>query len=220
MCLWTDESAIGSQFAEMMTFLRLSTQPPLRPQMTRKSVFISVANSEHAHLRDQLREVLAGEFDVIAQPSFPSSTVDVVRKLDREISKCDLLIHIVGQEPGTVAAVEAVKDYFDHVPRKGFLDRFPDASKKLDDCAALTYPQWEPWLALNQGKDVLVYTVAESMQFDFPQRDHLANLKLARRHAHVLNDLETAQSRNRRGCLQPLHSQRRFRFSVQHARVT
>ncbi len=84
--------------------------------MGRKRIFISVANREHEDLRAQLRDVLIRTtfFDVEVQPDFPHTATETVRKLDDRIAPCDLLIHIVGRDPGSRANDEAVADFFRH----------------------------------------------------------------------------------------------------------
>ncbi|HYH68425.1 MAG TPA: hypothetical protein VD866_27275, partial [Urbifossiella sp.] len=152
-----------------------------------KRVFISVANRQHKALRAALRKVLTrAGFDVVVQPDFPHTVVDTVRKLDDLIAPCDLVVHVVGRDPGSRAAPAAVADYFSRTARTAFLAALPDARARLGDCAALTYFQWEPWLALHHGRDVLVYGVAGHGAEDFPQRAHLDALYLARQHADTL----------------------------------
>jgi tetratricopeptide (TPR) repeat protein len=153
----------------------------------RKRVFISVANAEHGQLRTALRNVLKRTgFDVEVQPDFPHSVADTIRKLDELIAPCDLLVHIVGQKPGTVAEAPSVADFFAHTPRDQFLQRFPRASKSLGNCACLTYFQWEPWLALNRVIPVLVYGAENHADPEFPQRAHLDSLHQARCQADAL----------------------------------
>ncbi len=159
-----------------------------------KRIFISVANEEHEVLRADLRDVLVrAGFDVVVQPDFPHTAADTVRKLDGLIGPCDLVIHIVGRIAGSRANAKAVEDFFNYVPRADFLAACPEAQALLGDCSALTYFQWEAWLAHHRGTDLLVYGVAGHKAADFPQRAHLDALYLARHHAEELKG-ETIRS--------------------------
>jgi hypothetical protein len=162
------------------------------PDTTRKRIFISVANREHQALRATLRDVLTrAGFDVVVQPDFPHTATDTVRKLDGLIAPCDLVLHIVGRDPGSPAAPGAVADFFAHTDRATFLRHLPEARVLLGDCSQLTYFQWEPWLALHRQIDVLVYGIDGHQADDFPQRRHLDALYQARRHADALKDEAT-----------------------------
>jgi tetratricopeptide (TPR) repeat protein len=154
----------------------------------RQTIFISIANQQFAQLRTDLRNSLSGSFDVVVQPDFHAVAVDTIRKLDQLIESADLLIHMVGELPGSVAHPDAVADFFKQTDRPLFLNNWPRVSDLLGDCTSLTYAQWEPWLALNREKPVIVYAVSGHDEPGFPQREHLDNLRLARCHAHVLKD--------------------------------
>ena len=155
-------------------------------------IFLSVANREHEAFRSVLRDQLTRTrfFEVVVQPDFAHSATDTVRKLDREIAGCQLLIHIVGVDSGSRANTQSVADFFAHTPREQFLAQLPKARALLGDCAQLTYFQWEPWLALHRNIPVLVYAVAGHAHADFAQRDHLDALYMARCHSDVLQDSE------------------------------
>jgi len=155
-------------------------------------IFLSVANREHEAFRIVLRDQLTRTrfFDVVVQPDFAHSAADTVRKLDREIAGCELLIHIVGRDPGSRANTQSVADFFAHTAREQFLAQLPNARTPLGDFTPLTYFQWEPWLALHRKIAVLVYAVAGHAHAGFAQRDHLDALAIARCHADTLQDSE------------------------------
>jgi hypothetical protein len=155
-------------------------------------VFISVANRAHEAFRSILRDELTRTrfFDVVVQPDLAHTTTDTVRKLDRAIAPCDLLVHIVGSDPGSRANAEAVEDFFAHTSRDSFLAKHPKVKAMLGDFSHLTYFQWEPYLALHRGIDALVYAEPGHDKADFPQRDHLDTLYRTRDHADTLPDAE------------------------------
>lgn len=155
--------------------------------MTRKRIFISVANREHEAIRADLRDSLTrAGFDVVVQPDFPHTVTDTVRKLDDLIAPCNLVLHIVGNDAGSTASGLAVADYFRDKSRDAFLAQFPEARSKVD-LDKLTYFQWEPWLALQRKIDVLVYAIEGHADAAFPQRHHLDALHAAAgKHANTL----------------------------------
>jgi tetratricopeptide (TPR) repeat protein len=154
--------------------------------MAHKRVFISVANREHAALRADVRDALTrAGFDVVVQPDFPHTVTDTVRKLDDLIARCDLVVHIVGRDPGSTAPSTAVADFFRDQPRADFLAHHPAARAKVD-LDTLTYVQWEPWLALQRKIDVLVYASEGHADPAYPQRAHLDALYADRKHADTL----------------------------------
>jgi len=157
-----------------------------------KRIFISVANTEHEAFRGLLRDELTRTrfFDVVVQTDFAHTANDTLRKLESEIASCDLLLHIVGNEPGSRAKPGAVEDFFSQTDRGTFLAKVPRARVLLGDFSLLTYFQWEPWLALHRDIDLLVYAEPGHDTPDFPQRDHLETLRTARRHAETLPDAE------------------------------
>ncbi|MEM9605328.1 MAG: hypothetical protein AAGA11_20870 [Pseudomonadota bacterium] len=154
--------------------------------MTRKRLFISVANRDHEALRADLRDALTrAGFDVVVQPDFPHTATDTLRKLDALIAPCDLVLHIAGEDPGSTVSSESVDDFFSTTSRDAFLAHLPDKLTN-DNVTRLTYAQWEPWLALQRKIDVLVYGIEGHEAPDFPQRAHLDALRAARKHADTL----------------------------------
>lgn len=162
--------------------------PSSAPGPDRPTVFISVANDEFAQLRADLRDTLAGTFDVVVQPDFHASAADTIGKLDAAIAPCDLLVHLVGESPGSIANPDAVAEFFRRTPRETFLTNHERARDRLGGFDQITYVNWEPWLALNRDKPVLLFAVAGHEKPDFPQRDHLDNLYQARKHPDTLRE--------------------------------
>ncbi len=144
----------------------------------RPSVFISVANCEFAGLRGEIRNALAGSFDVVVEPDFPASASNSIRQLDDLIRRCELLVHVVGTEPGSRAQHEDIRAFIEDEAFRRFLWRTPDARQALGDFSQLTYPQWEVWLAVNRGIPVLAFRT-EGATSDRAQSAHLTNLRSA-----------------------------------------
>ena len=126
----------------------------------RQSVFISVANREFAVLRREVRTALAGSFDVVVEPDFPVSASDSIRQLNDLIRPCELVVHIVGAEPGSVANTADVDAFVRNESFIRFLWSKPELLERLGDLHLLTYPQWEVWLAVDQQIPVLLFEAA------------------------------------------------------------
>lgn len=94
--------------------------------MPRPSVFISVANRVHAQLRSDLRGLLAASYDVIAEPDFTAMSDDSIQQLDRLVEPCQLLVHVIGQDLGTVASKKDAARFLADGRTKDFLAGFPD----------------------------------------------------------------------------------------------
>ncbi len=154
----------------------------------RHSIFISVATAEFGTLRAQLRDTLARSFDVVVQPDFPATASDTVRKLDDLIAPCDLVVHLVGTNPGSQPIAGEVADFFNHTAREDFLNQHDQAKKLLGEFDHITYVNWEPWLALHRDIAVIVYAVEGHDDPSFPQREHLDTLRTTGRYPATLRE--------------------------------
>lgn len=125
-----------------------------------------------------MRNALAGSFDVIVEPDFPVSASDSIRQLDNLIRPCELVIHVVGSESGSVANADDVDSFKQDEPFARFLWSKPELLKRLGDLHALTYPQWEVWLAVNQRIPVLVFEATVAAD-DVDQSQYLEQLNFA-----------------------------------------
>jgi hypothetical protein len=80
---------------------------------------------------------------------FGGTTLD---KLDRYIAGCDAVVHLVGDMPGS--APESTQAILARYPT--LAERFPPLRHPFDDWQAISYTQWEAWLALYHGKVLLI----------------------------------------------------------------
>lgn len=157
--------------------------------MPTKRIFLSAASDEYGDLRLKLAAKLQRSgINVEHQGIFPQTPSDTVRKLGNFIRECPLLVHIVGHHPGSIAAPAAVADLLGEIPSEEFLVKFPDLRRALGDFSCITYTQWEAFLALHLGVEVLLYAPCEvcatgtkALKSDFPQKHHLDRLFLARK---------------------------------------
>ncbi len=153
-------------------------------------IFISAATGEFGALRLRLAGSLQRSgFEAEHQDIFPNTDADTVRKLADLVKGSVLVIHIVGHKPGSIANKEALKDLLHNIPADSLLPEHPELHKALGDFSDITYTQWEAFFALHFGIPLLVYAPAdawdeesESVRDDFPQKEHLARLKIARKY--------------------------------------
>ena len=95
---------------------------------------------------------------MIHQADFPQTATDTVLKLAQLIDPCGVLIHLVGRNPGSVAARAAVDEYLASADKDStFLKSLPDLRDALGDLSGITYTQWEVLIALHLGIPVFVY---------------------------------------------------------------
>jgi tetratricopeptide (TPR) repeat protein len=105
--------------------------------------------------------------------------------LDQYIAGCEAVVHFVGQMTGSAPAPVSVEGLFQRHP--GFETRLAQLGVASETVHAISYTQWEAWLALLHGKDLVIVTLAPSVAPDAkskPTQDsqaaqaaHLARLK-------------------------------------------
>ena len=118
-------------------------------------LFLSCVSDEFGAEREALRHELTGlTVDVAIQEDFVALGVDTLAKLDAYIRYCDVVVHLVGAMPGKLPRPASVE---------GFLARQPklvaDLTRKgmpQEALAALTYTQWEAWLAIGHERPLLI----------------------------------------------------------------
>ncbi len=158
---------------------------PDKPKPAGDGVFISCVSDEFEKacapfpgLRGQLRGYLARtRINVRVQEDFPQTAVDTVKKLADEIRPRAVVIHLVGEKPGALAAPAAVAEYLKAEPE--FLANHPALRAALGDCSGFSYTQWEAFIALHHGIPLFVYATDKASA----QQLHLDRLALGRRHA-------------------------------------
>lgn len=148
-------------------------------------VFISCVSDEFEKdgapfpgLRGQLRRYLArNRINVRVQEDFPQTIADTLKKLADEVHPLAVVIHLVGEKPGAVAAPAAVEAYLKAEPE--FLANHSELRAALGDFSGISYTQWEAFIALHHGIPLLVYATDNASA----QRTHLDRLALGRRYS-------------------------------------
>lgn len=143
--------------------------------------FISCASDEFRELREKLRHHLsAARCHVLTQEDFSQDPVGLLEKLDGYIRDCDVVIHIIGHSPGSIAHPTAVQRYL----TEAFLASTPALRTQLGDFSTLTYTHWEGLMALHHQRRLHLY------HLDGGQPEHLHRLRLAlpQRHGSAFED--------------------------------
>jgi len=154
--------------------------------MATGQIFLSSVSLEFRSYRDALRRDLdRPNVTVKVQEDFIATGTETLDKLDSYIRQCDAVIHLVGDMTGALAQAPSVaviqQLYHDFDKRFPMLEPFLQA-----DGPALSYTQWEAWLALYHGKMLIIavpekharrserYVVDEQQRAS--QQAHLARL--------------------------------------------
>ncbi len=125
-------------------------------------LFLSCVSDEFGAYRDELRRKLTRpNVEVKIQEDFKLLGGDTLKMLEDCIAQCEAVVHFVGDMAGSSPAPTTVDD---------LLTRRPDLAARLADkgmgreaLASLTYTQWEAWLALGFGKDLIIVTPADGV---------------------------------------------------------
>jgi Domain of unknown function (DUF4062) len=124
-------------------------------------IFLSTVSAEFRSYRDALRRYLdRPNVTVKVQEDFIATGTETLDMLDEYIRACDAVIHLVGDMTGAPAqppSVAVIRERYSDLP-----ERLPVLGPFLAaDAPALSYTQWEAWLALYHRK-VLIIAAPES----------------------------------------------------------
>src|SRR3954468_2176151 len=118
-------------------------------------IFLSTVSDEFRAYRDQLHSDLTRHnVEVKVQEDFKDYGGVTLDKLDLYISHCDAVVHLVGDMTGAdanSASVQAIRAKYPDLAGK-----LPPLGDAFDEGAAISYTQWEAWLALYHGKVLLI----------------------------------------------------------------
>ena len=125
-------------------------------------LFLSCVSDEFGAYRDELRRKLTRpNVEVKIQEDFKLLGGDTLKMLEDYIAQCEAVVHFVGDMAGSSPARTSVDD---------LLTRRPDLAARLADkgmgreaLASLTYTQWEAWLAIGFGRDLIIVTPADGV---------------------------------------------------------
>ena len=145
--------------------------------MATVQIFLSAVTAEFRSYRDALHHDLdRPNVTVKVQEDFITTGTDTLNMLDEYIRGCDVVIHLVGDMTGPLAPALSVAAVRRRYPDLG--ERLPVLAPFLEpDAPALSYTQWEAWLALYHGKVLIIAVPQEGAprdafyRLDAAQRD-------------------------------------------------
>src|SRR3954468_4161418 len=126
-------------------------------------IFLSTVSDEFRAYRDQLHSDLTRHnVEVKVQEDFKDYGGVTLDKLDLYISHCDAVVHLVGDMTGADANSASVKAVRGKYP--DLADKLPPLGTALDEGTAISYTQWEAWLALYHDKVLLIAKADDGAQ--------------------------------------------------------
>ena len=118
-------------------------------------IFISAVSDEFRDYRDLLRRDLTRHnTEVKIQQDFKDYGGVTLDKLDLYIASCDAVVHLVGDMTGAPADPASTAAMRAKYPDIG--EKLPPLGDALDRADAISYTQWEAWLALYHDKPLLI----------------------------------------------------------------
>lgn len=118
-------------------------------------IFLSTVSDEFCAYRDRLRSDLTRpNVEVKVQEDFKDLGGATLETLDAYIEICDAVVHLVGDGTGTVAGASSTAAILTRYP--DLPNKLPPLAAALRDGVAISYTQWEAWLALYHDKKLLI----------------------------------------------------------------
>jgi tetratricopeptide (TPR) repeat protein len=124
-------------------------------------ISLSTVSDEFRAYRDALRgDLTRHNVEVKVQEDFKDLGGVTLDKLDRYIADCAAVVHLVGDMTGAAAKPASTQAILDKYP--DLAAKLPPLREPLADGAAISYTQWEAWLALYHGKALLIAKAADA----------------------------------------------------------
>ena len=125
-------------------------------------LFLSCVSDEFGAYRDELRRKLTRpNVEVKIQEDFKLLGGDTLKMLEDYIAQCEAVVHFVGDMAGSSPAPTTVDDLLTRRPH--LAAQLADKGMGREALASLTYTQWEAWLAIGFGKDLIIVTPADGV---------------------------------------------------------
>jgi hypothetical protein len=126
-------------------------------------VFLSTVSDEFRHYRDHLRSDLTRHnVEVKVKEDFKDLGSDTLDKLDVYIANCDAVVHLVGDMTGTCSGEREQRALLNKYP--DLIDILPPLGEALKNGVAVSYTQWEAWLAIYHGALLLIAKAAQTAE--------------------------------------------------------
>ncbi len=119
-------------------------------------IFLSTVSAEFRSYRDALRRYLTRpNVSVAVQEDFVATGTETLDMLDDYIRQCNAVIHLVGDMTGALAQAPSLNLIRGRYADLG--EKLPPLAPFLQpDAPALSYTQWEAWLALYHGRPLII----------------------------------------------------------------
>lgn len=129
-------------------------------------IFLSASSAEFRSYRDALRHDLdRPNVTVKVQEDFIAAGTPTLDKLDTYVANCDAVLHLVGDMTGALAQPSSLAVIRERYP--DFAARVPALAAHLQaDSPALSYTQWEAWLAIYHRKVLVIATPTKRAKRD------------------------------------------------------
>ena len=151
------------------------------------TVFLSCVTNEFASLRPKLaRMVSRTGLHVRHQEDFAHRGVLTLHKIKEEVVASDVVLHILGSQPGANAPADQAAAFVQDHPE--FASRFPEIAADGGQ-GKITYTQWEAWFALYFGRRLCVYKVKPAAADASPPSEHEQRLKQRKFYPDPVDDL-------------------------------
>src|SRR5271165_960616 len=163
--------------------------------MAHVRIFLSTVSDEFRSYRDRLAEKLKRQnLSIHVQEDFIAAGTETLDKLDDYIRECEAVVHLVGDMTGAMASPSAVA---------AITKRYPDLATRCPPLAetlstgmpALSYTQWEAFLALYHDKILIIAAPATKAPRDpscrkvdaeiTAQQAHLQRLRSCNRYPEI-----------------------------------
>ncbi len=170
------EQPIGKDEAELQ-------RGPSPSQGSTRNVLVSAVGSEFGELREGLwRWLQQLGMHVRGHEDAPASGMPTLLRIDDRVRACDVVIHLAGDACGADARAAGVAALTERYP--DFVARIPGLRKHLAQGGEpLPYQQWEAWLALYHGKQLVVARPSPDAR---PSPKHAPNeSQMARQRQHL-----------------------------------
>jgi tetratricopeptide (TPR) repeat protein len=131
-------------------------------------LFLSCVSDEFGAYREALRHALTRpNVEIKIQEDFKTLGGDTLAKLETYVESCDVVVHFIGDMAGSIPKPNSVDDLLKRRPE--LAARLAEKDMTREALGALTYTQWEAWLAVGFNKDgarrnLVIVTPVESAQ--------------------------------------------------------
>jgi|GEM_PF-1649588 len=171
---------------EISEQVKSATTPSNRIFISAVTDEFEAANARFANLRTRLSGYLRrADCDVKTQEDFRQFSSGTLDKLDKYVSTCAAVLHLVGNVLGYVPDKREVEEFL--AKNGGLLLKIPEFEKERGDIFALSYTQWEAIIAMCRGIPLYVYATSHE---DPRQQKHLQRLRAMGRYAESFGSTE------------------------------